>query len=180
MESFFLVGYNGSQKNIIGQMLSARLSCPLVDVNELVEKSEKLKSYEIIEARGEDYFERITEYNIKNIPHKDNVVIIGDANISDEEFIREMKKYGKFIYLKAEPETLYKNIIDSSKENKEFKNNELTIDNVKKDLIRNQKFYEKVANTTVEIDDKNITTIFKEVLGYYNMITKLICHIFIK
>lgn len=180
MESFFLVGYNGSQKNIIGQMLSARLSCPLVDVNDLVETSEKLKSYEIIESRGEDYFERITEYNIKNIPHKDNVIIIGDANISDEEFIREMKKYGRFIYLKAEPETLYKNIMDNTKEHEYYKNTGLTIDTIKKDLKKNQKFYEKVANTTIEIDDKNITTIFKEVLGYYNMITKLICHIFIK
>ena len=179
MESLFLVGYKGSQKNIIGQMLSARLSCELIDVTKLVEESEKQDSIDIIESRGEDYYERITEYNIKNIPHKDNVVLIGDTNISDNEFIREMKKYGKFIYLKAEPETLYKNIIEND-EKVISNNNELTIDNVIEGLHKNKLFYEKLANTIIEIDNKKITNIFKEVLGYYNMITKLICHIFIK
>ena len=178
MESFFLVGYKGSQKNIIGQMLSARLSCELLDVTKLVEENEKQEANEIIESRGDDYFERITEYNIKNIPHRDNIVLIGDINISDDEFIREMKKYGKFVYLKAEPETLYKNIIENDE--KILHNNDITIDRIKKDLENNKHFYEKVANTTIEIDNKKITNIFKEVLGYYNMITKLICHIFIK
>lgn len=179
MESLFLVGYKGSQKNIIGQMLSARLSCELIDVTKLVEESEKQDIDDIIESRGEDYFERITEYNIKNIPHRDNVVLIGDTNISDNEFIREMKKYGKFIYLKAEPETIYKNILENDEKTKNNKNN-LTIESVRDNLNKNRHFYEKVANTTIEIDNKKITNIFKEVLGYYNMITKLICHIFIK
>ena len=179
MESFFIVGYKGSQKNIIGQMLSARLSCELIDVTKIVEDNEKQELNDIIDSRGSDYFERITEYNIKNIPHKDNVVLIGDTNISDDEFIREMKKYGRFIYLKAEPETLYKNIIEND-EKILGNNNEITIDIVRDNLEKNKKFYEKVANTTINIDNKKITNIFKEVLGYYNMITKLICHIFIK
>ena len=179
MESLFLVGYKGSQKNIIGQMLSARLSCELIDVTKIVEDNEKQELNDIIDSRGSDYFERITEYNIKNIPHKDNVVLIGDTNISDDEFIREMKKYGSFIYLKAVPETLYKNIIEND-EKILGNNNEITIDIVRDNLEKNKKFYEKVANTTINIDNKKITNIFKEVLGYYNMITKLICHIFIK
>ena len=179
METVFLVGYKGSQKNIIGQMLSARLSCELIDVTKIVEENEKQDIDDIIESRGEDYFERIIEYNIKNIPHRDNVVLIGDTNILDNEFIREMKKYGKFIYLKAEPETLYKNILENGEKTKNNKNN-LTIESVRENLNKNRYFYEKVANTTIEIDNKKITNIFKEVLGYYNMITKLICHIFIK
>ena len=178
MESLFLVGYKGSQKNIIGQMLSARLSCELLDVTKLVEENEKQEAYEIIESRGDDYFERITEYNIKNISHKDNIILIGDINISDNEFIREMKRYGKFVYLKAEPETLYKNIIENNE--KIVSDKEITVENIRKDLENNKSFYEKVANTIIEIDNKKITNIFKEVLGYYNMITKLICHIFIK
>ena len=180
METVFLVGYKGSQKNIIGQMLSARLSCELIDVTKIVEENEKQDIDDIIESRGEDYFERITEYNIKNIPHRDNVVLIGDTNISDNEFIREMKKYGKFIYLKAEPETLYKNILENDDKINNNNNNKITIESIRDNLNKNKQFYEKVANTTIEIDNKKITNIFKEVLGYYNMITKLICHIFIK
>ena len=180
MESIFIVGYPGSQKKIIGQMLSARLSCELLDVTKLIEDNEHKDSYEIIESRGVDYYERVTEYNIKNISHKDNVVLIGDVNFSDNEFIREIKKYGKFVYLKGDPKTLYKNIIDNNEKVLKLSNDEVTIEYIKEDLKKNEKFYEKVANAIISIDNKNITTIFKEVLGYYNMITKLICHIFIK
>ena len=180
MESFVIVGYKGSQKNIIGQMLSARLSCNLVDVTEIVENREKQDSNAILELRGNDYYERIVEYNLKHIPHKDNVILLGDFKLNNEEFIRELKTYGRFIYLKAKPETILKNIQDNNETVLNLGNNEININYIENELDNIEPMYNKLANVVIEVDDKKITDLFKEVLGYYNMMTKLICHIYIK
>ena len=56
MKNIVLIGMMGCGKSTVGQLLSQRLGCTLVDTDKLIEAREGMSVQDIFETMGEPYF----------------------------------------------------------------------------------------------------------------------------
>ena len=179
MGTLYIVGYSGVGKSMIGRLIASRKELKFLDTNKAIVEKENKSIDDIVIEKGEEYFASLEKYVLKNNITPGMIVSIG-ANIpKDEENRRIIKKSGKVIYLRATAQSIYNNLIESHKKRPYLKNNfsVLTIENKLKEM---RPYYEELANYIVNIDNKNVDTLFKEALAIYNYDNKIKYHIYIK
>lgn len=110
--SIVLIGYRGSGKSTVGQKLANRLWQDLVDTDQLVVKKAGKSIKEIFEQDGEARFRELESEVVREVAKLQDVVIsLGGGAILKEENRAALKESGhKIIYLKCEPEELYRRI----------------------------------------------------------------------
>lgn len=110
--STVLIGYRGSGKSTVGQKLANRLWQDLVDTDQLVVKKAGKSIKEIFEQDGEARFRELESEVVREVAKLQDVVIsLGGGAILKEENRAALKESGhKIIYLKCEPEELYRRI----------------------------------------------------------------------
>ena len=158
-----LIGMMGSGKSTIAKLLANRLKdFSFVDTDEEIIKSQKISINEIFEKYGEKTFRTIETEQLKEILKKDNQVIAtGGGIVISEDNLNLLLNNSVLIYLKAEPEELYKRV----KNNKE---RPLLNDcNIKEKIInllgqREEKY--KKAHFTIDTTNKTPDIIVKEIL----------------
>ena len=158
-----LIGMMGSGKSTIAKLLANRLKdFSFVDTDEEIIKSQKISINEIFEKYGEKTFRTIETEQLKEILKKDNQVIAtGGGIVISEDNLNNLLNSSVLIYLKAEPEELYKRV----KNNKE---RPLLNDcNIKEKIInllgqREEKY--KKAHFTIDTTNKTPDIIVKEIL----------------
>ncbi|MBV7441788.1 shikimate kinase [Weeksellaceae bacterium TAE3-ERU29] len=103
-----LIGYMGSGKSSIGKILSEKLNYTFLDLDEVIEKQEKLKISEIFKKKGEVYFRKLESQTLKNIlESQDNIILStgGGTPVFYDNMDSILKKSVSF-YLQATPITL--------------------------------------------------------------------------
>jgi shikimate kinase len=110
--SIALIGYRGSGKSTIGEKLADRLWQTRVDTDQLIVKRAGKSIKEIFDQDGEARFREIESAIVKEVLKLPDVVIsLGGGAILREENRAAIKESGhKVIYLKCDPEELYKRI----------------------------------------------------------------------
>jgi shikimate kinase len=110
--STILIGYRGSGKTTIGQKLADRLWQDLVDTDALIVKKTGKSIKEIFEQEGEERFRDLESAVVREVCQLPEAVIsLGGGAVLREENRQAIKQAGhKVIYLKCEPETLFKRI----------------------------------------------------------------------
>jgi shikimate kinase len=110
--SIVLIGYRGSGKSTVGRKLADRLWQELVDTDTLVTKKAGKTIKEIFDQDGEPKFRDLeTEVLKEALKLQDVVISLGGGAILREENRAALKDSGhKVIYLKCEPEELYRRI----------------------------------------------------------------------
>jgi shikimate kinase len=116
-----ICGMKHCGKSTHGEFIARKLSCPFLDSDDLLEKKyfelEKnpLNSREIYNLNGGDYFRQLEAEIIHSLieetdESKTQVIALGGGVPSNPNLGDELKKLGNFIYLKNEPDVLYKRI----------------------------------------------------------------------
>jgi shikimate kinase len=110
--SIVLIGYRGSGKSTVGQKLANRLWQDLVDTDQLVVKKAGKSIKEIFEQDGEARFRELESEVVAEAARLQDVVIsVGGGAVLREENREALKASGhKIIYLKCEPEELFRRI----------------------------------------------------------------------
>jgi shikimate kinase len=101
----------GSGKSTIGPILANTIGYSFVDLDLLIEQKEKRKIGDIFKEDGEDKFremERTFLLEVSQSPR--SVISLGGGTIIDQVSLDLVKKTGVLIYLKAEPEYIYKRL----------------------------------------------------------------------
>ena len=76
MKKIILLGYMGSGKSTIAQLLSEKLSVKCLDLDAVVEENEQMSISEIFEKKGEIYFRKKEHFVFKELLQtKDNLII---------------------------------------------------------------------------------------------------------
>jgi len=106
-----LIGMRGSGKTTIGKLLARRLGKQYIEMDELIVQRLGLSIPEIVDKYGWQKF-RDTEAEITlEVGGVDDVVnATGGGVVTRDENIRELKKKGKLVWLKANTDTLLKRI----------------------------------------------------------------------
>lgn len=106
-DKLYLVGFMGAGKTTVARLLAKRLDWKIEDIDERIEKRERLDIPSIFRRRGEPYFRTIErEELIALLPARGTVVATGGGTMADPGNRELMLRDGAVIWLDAPFTTL--------------------------------------------------------------------------
>ena len=160
-ERICLIGMPGSGKSTIGKQLSKKLKYAFFDIDEEIEKQEKIKIKDIFSIKGEDYFRTVETAIFNEIINKRRIVISTGGGLIIKNL--DKLKISFNIYLYCDVNILTQR---ASRNNLRPLLNEDTSLQMKKLFNERKEIYNKAADITINatINQKNtISEILKEI-----------------
>ena len=169
-----IYGFMGAGKTGLGKALAERLGIPFVDLDEEIEKDNKLSINEIFDNHGEIAF-RKTEHKIlkKIVKHStENIILsLGGGSILQPVNRRILQLSGfKTVYLNVDINELIQRLKNDKDKRPLLKN----IDDDKFEQYvtalyeSRKKIYEKYAETEIKIYRENFETTLERLYLYFN------------
>lgn len=119
-EHIILTGIKHSGKTSVGKLLAARLGRTFIDVDRVLESlydpQGGFTCREIYQKHGRDFFRSLETEAVKHIFEKYSlnellILAAGGGLIENKGALVLLKEFGLFIYLKEQPEVLFKRIV---------------------------------------------------------------------
>jgi shikimate kinase len=106
-----LIGYRGTGKSSVGQLLSARLGWELVSTDAEVVRRAGLTIPEIVKQFGWEHFRNLESEVCRDLGGKDRLIIdTGGGAILRQENVDRLKAHGRLVWLTAEVGTITQRI----------------------------------------------------------------------
>ena len=162
-----LIGFMGSGKTTIGNILSKKLNMDIVDMDLEIEKNLNISINDIFNLYGEKYFRNKEVELLEKLLKKDNIIIsTGGGIIETKEVINMLKEEKLVIWLNADIKTTV-NRLKSELANRPKLKYEKNLENTIKNLINNRYYkYKKASNIIIDVNNKNIDEVVSEILVY--------------
>jgi len=150
MTRIILIGYMGAGKTTIGKALSKELGIIFYDLDWYIESRMRKTVSEIFAERGEEGFRQI-EYNMLHevAEFEDVIISCGGGTPCFFDNMDYLNQQGQVVYLKAEPEVLYKHLLMAKVERPllKGKSKEELLKFIKEQLEKREPFYTKARYT---------------------------------
>ena len=150
MTRIILIGYMGAGKTTIGKALSKELGIIFYDLDWYIESRMRKTVSEIFAERGEEGFRQI-EYNMLHevAEFEDVIISCGGGTPCFFDNMDYLNQQGQVVYLKAEPEVLYKHLQMAKVERPllKGKSREELLTFIKEQLEKREPFYTKARYT---------------------------------
>ena len=167
MKNIILIGFMGTGKTSVGKELAKSIDMDFIDMDLEIEKLEKKTINKIFKEHGEIYFRKKEEELLKNICNLENAIIsTGGGIIENKNNIEILKNEQHVIWLDGNVNTIINNIkdeIDKRPKLKDLKDVKTYIEELLK--CRYEK-YEECSNIKIDINNKNISQVVREILVY--------------
>lgn len=106
-KNIVLIGFMGTGKTSTGKMVSMRLGCPFVDLDEYIESKLGMKIKDIFAKHGEAYFRELERKAVSEVSKRRNTVIsTGGGTMKDSENATLLRKCGIVIALTADVDSI--------------------------------------------------------------------------
>ncbi|MGB9976848.1 3-dehydroquinate synthase [Thermovenabulum sp.] len=106
-----LSGLSGSGKTTVGRMLAKKLNRPFLDLDILIEETERMTIPEIFQKFGEEKFREIeSKLTIKVAELKNSVIALGGGTLMRPQNRESLKKCGTVVFLNPPLDTLLKRL----------------------------------------------------------------------
>ena len=153
MTRIILIGYMGAGKTTIGKALSKELGIIFYDLDWYIESRMRKTVSEIFAERGEEGFRKI-EYNMLHevAEFEDVIISCGGGTPCFFDNMDYLNQQGLTVYLKAEPEVLYKHLQMAKVERPllKGKSKEELLTFIKEQLEKREPFY-TMARYTLDV-----------------------------
>ncbi|MDO6812267.1 shikimate kinase [Tenacibaculum soleae] len=164
-----LVGYMASGKSTIGRLLSQKVNFSFIDLDDYIEKKEKMTVSEIFEKKGEIYFRKKEHLYLKELMVLDMDIILSlgggtPCYAGNMDIITESNNTNA-IYLKTSIATIVERLKNEKNQRPlvaRLKEDEL-VEFVAKHLFERSYFYNKSTHK-LTVDNKNINEIVNELI----------------
>jgi len=110
MRNIFLIGMMGSGKSTIGALLAEQLGYHFIDTDAFIEKQEGQSVAEIFRDKGEAHFRKLEKALVDELPSENAVIACGGGLPCYNNLLENIKQNGVVVYLKGNPDQLYKRI----------------------------------------------------------------------
>ncbi len=160
--NLYLIGFMGSGKSAVSRELAKSFHMKQVEMDEEIVAQQGMTIPEIFEKFGEDYFRKIESRLVRELGHKQGMVVsCGGGIVLNPENIEEMHKHGKVILLTAKPETILERV--AKDENRPLLKGKKNIKDITALIEERRERYEKAADIIVATDGRDIRSIAKEI-----------------
>lgn len=110
MRNIFLIGMMGSGKSTIGALLAEQLGYHFIDTDAFIEKQEGQSVAEIFRDKGAAHFRKLEKALVDELPSGNAVIACGGGLPCYNNLLENIKQNGVVVYLKGNPDQLYKRI----------------------------------------------------------------------
>lgn len=102
-----LIGYRCSGKTRVGKVLAEALGWDMVDTDALIEDQAGWSIETLVAQEGWGRFRDLEKAVIKDVSEKDRLIVAtGGGIITNQENVKNLKKKGFLVWLKADPHVL--------------------------------------------------------------------------
>ena len=162
MKNIVLTGFMGTGKTTVGRALAKKLQMRLVDIDEEIEKEQKMSINDIFSRHGEPHFRDIETAMIQELSRGKNIInSTGGGAVLRDENMEALKENGIIFCLTASTETIMKRTAKS--EDRPLLKVENPKEKISEMLSCRRPFYEK-AGIMIETDCKSPLEIVQEIM----------------
>lgn len=123
MKRIILIGYMGAGKTTVGKALSKELGITFYDLDWYIESRMRKTVAQIFAERGEEGFRKIEHNMLHEVAEFENVIIsCGGGTPCFFDNMDYMNQQGQVVWLKADPEVLYRHLLMARVERPLLKN----------------------------------------------------------
>ncbi len=163
--NIILIGFMGVGKGTVARALVKKSGMFAIDTDDLIESMENRKIKKIFEVEGEPYFRGLEKKCALWLENsvKDTIISTGGGFYKQEN----INKIGKVVYLKSSFQGILDRINNAPNAANKLKKRPLlqNMEEAIKLYNSRAKEYEKVAKIVVDVENKDIKDIVKEILG---------------
>ena len=165
MKLVFL-GYMASGKSAVASDFSTLLNLEFIDLDAYIEKQEGASISEIFASKGEVYFRKKENHYLIDLLDQDRsfILSVGGGTPCFTGNMKIIQEKAISVYLKASIQTIYKRIVNEKSKRPlvaEIPDQDLE-EFIAKHLFERAPYYKK-ASYTVNVDDKSIKDLSKEI-----------------
>jgi shikimate kinase len=162
-----LIGYRCSGKTSSGKIVAKKMKRDFRDIDSTIEERAGRRIEELVAVKGWGYFRSLERDIIREVSDMDNIVIAtGGGAVTDGENVRNLKRKGFVIWLKAEVDTL-KERMKKEQESGVLRPS-LTgkdpVEEVKAVLDLRNPLYEAAGDLVIETDDISAEEIAESII----------------
>ncbi len=151
-----LIGMMGSGKTSVGKALARKLKWDFFDVDQLIEKEQKMTVAQIFEVKGEPEFRRLETEMIRRVSDFERCVIsTGGGAAAREENWKFFLKDGWVVWLDAKVETLLERLKKARPGSRPLIKDSLSPERIQALLAEREPFYRK-AHQTLPTDGASV------------------------
>jgi len=146
-----LIGYRGSGKTTIAQILADRLGFKVFELDRLIDERAGEKIPEIVAKFGWEKFRRLETELLAEIVKRENAVLdLGGGVVEKEENRKLVKDHCFVVWLQARPEVLMDRIKDSTC--RPSLTGKSIVDEVSEVLARREPLYQSLSQLTLDTE----------------------------
>ena len=157
-----LIGFMGAGKSTISAFLRDALAMDVVEMDQVIAEQQGMSISEIFETYGEEYFRNLETQLLIDMQSKQNVIISCGGVAMRERNVAEMKKNGKVVLLKADPQTILDRVKDSDE--RPLLNGHKNVEYIADLMEARRAKYEAAADIVVQTDGKSALEICEEMI----------------
>ena len=163
--NIILIGFMGVGKGTVARALVKKSNMFSIDTDDLIESMENRKIKKIFEVEGEPYFRALEKKTALWLQESVNNTIISTGGGFYKQ--ENINKIGKVVYLKSSFQGILDRINEAPNAENKLKKRPLlqNMEEAIKLYDSRAKEYEKVAKIVVDVENKDIKDIVKEILG---------------
>ena len=167
-KTIILTGMMGAGKSTVGSILSRKLKLGFIDLDNLIEETQKLTIPEIFRLYGEEKFREMECDTICGIEKGKNLVIsTGGGIVESKKNINKLREIGRTYYLYAPYDVLYERIKDDTKRPLLMtKDPKKTL----KEILSQRKAKYECTDFKIDTVGKSAKAIVDEIVGIYEKI----------
>ena len=163
-ENIFLIGFMGAGKSTVARAMKKHYGMRLIEMDEQIEKQEKMSVPKIFEVHGEPYFRKLETDLLEGLSSQENTVVSCGGGVPMRACnVEAMRKSGKVIYLSTSPQQIYERVKTSH--NRPLLEGNMNVEYISKLLSQRLPKYLEAADAVVSTDGKRVEDICKEIIG---------------
>lgn len=163
-ENIFLIGFMGAGKSTVARAMKKHYGMRLIEMDEQIEKQEKMSVPKIFEVHGEPYFRKLETDLLEGLSSQENTVVSCGGGVPMRACnVEAMRKSGKVIYLSTSPQQIYERVKTSH--NRPLLEGNMNVEYISDLLSQRLPKYLEAADAVVSTDGKSVEDICKEIIG---------------
>ena len=158
-----LIGFMGTGKTVVGQVLATRLHRRLIEVDAIIAKMDGKPIPDIFRDNGEIYFRELEIKAIKKAAAGEKrVIACGGGIVMNTINIDRLRATGIIVYLSASPKMILKRTKDDN--NRPLLDVKQPAERVRELMKFRKPFYDRAADLTINTSKLSIETVANKII----------------